>query len=182
VLFTVISTNLLTALIGSVGLMIAFYYGLTGFACVWYYRKTLTANTRDFVMRGAVPLLGGTILLVVFVYGLLQYAKPDWLTDDDGNNVTILGIGAVAVVGIGALILGLILMVVWRMMAPGFFKGVTLPRRADLLLEPAVGSVARFGLPDSGDMPTVIAADLSNLPKGETAIDPAMGEEFTKGR
>ncbi len=35
VLFTVISTNLLTALIGSVGLMIAFYYGLTGFACVW---------------------------------------------------------------------------------------------------------------------------------------------------
>ena len=40
VLFTVISPNLLTALIGSVGLMIAFYYGLTGFACVWFYRKT----------------------------------------------------------------------------------------------------------------------------------------------
>jgi hypothetical protein len=113
---------------------------------------------------------------------LLQYAKPDWLTDDDGNNVTILGIGAVAVVGIGALILGLVLMVVWRFMSPGFFKGVTLPKRADLLLEPAVGSVARFGLPDSGDMPTVIAADLSNLPAGGTAVDPATGEEFTKGR
>ena len=55
VLFTLISTNLLTALIGSVGLMIAFYYGLTGFACVWFYRKTLTSSTRDFVMRGIVP-------------------------------------------------------------------------------------------------------------------------------
>ena len=43
VLFTLISSNLLLALIGSVGLMIAFYYGLTGFACVWYYRKTFTA-------------------------------------------------------------------------------------------------------------------------------------------
>jgi amino acid transporter len=181
VLFTLISVNLLTALIGSVGLMIAFYYGLTGFACVWYYRKTLTGSVRDFVMRGVVPLLGGTILLVVFIYGLLQYAKPDWLTDDDGNNVTILGFGAVAVVGIGALALGVILMVIWRIMAPGFFKGVTLPKRADLLLEPAVGSVARFGLPDSGEMPTVISPDLSNLPERETALDPVTGEEFTKG-
>ena len=75
-LFTVISSNLLTALIGSVGLMIAFYYGLTGFACVWYYRKTLTRNVRDLVMRGVVPLLGGIILFVMFVYGLIQYARP----------------------------------------------------------------------------------------------------------
>ena len=94
VLFTLVSANLLTALIGSVGLMIAFYYGLTGFACVWFYRKDLTDAARDFMMRGVVPLLGGLILLVVFIYGLIQYAKPDWLTDDDGNNVTILGFGA----------------------------------------------------------------------------------------
>lgn len=176
-----ISTNLLTALIGSVGLMIAFYYGLTGFACVWYYRKTFTSSARNFMMRFLVPLFGGLILTAVFIFGLVQYAKPDWLTDADGNNVTILGFGAVAVVGIGALVLGVILMVVWRVMSPGFFKGLTLKRRADLLLEPALGSVARFGLPDSGDMPTVIAADLSNLPKGETAVDPETGEEFTKG-
>jgi amino acid transporter len=139
-LFTVISTNLLTALIGSVGLMIAFYYGLTGFACVWYYRKTFRTSFRNFMMRFLVPLLGGVILLVVFVYGLLQYAKADWLTDQDGNNVTIFGFGAVAVVGIGALVLGVILMFVWMAMSPGFFKGETLERRADLLLEPAVGS------------------------------------------
>jgi hypothetical protein len=90
------------------------------------------------------------------------------------------------VVGIGALVLGLILMFVWRMfvwrmMAPGFFKGVTLPRRPDLLLEPAVASPAHFGLPDSGDMPTVISPDLSNLPAGGRAIDPTTGEEFSKG-
>jgi hypothetical protein len=40
---------------------------------------------------------------------------------------------------------------------------------------------AHFGLPDSGDMPTVIAPDLSNLPPGETALNPETGEEFTKG-
>ncbi|HNA51246.1 MAG TPA: APC family permease, partial [Mycobacterium sp.] len=138
VLFTLVSPNLLSALIGSVGLMIAFYYGLTGFACVWFYRKDLTKNARDFMMRGVVPLGGGLILLVVFAYGLIQYAKPDWLTDDDGNNVTILGFGAVAVVGIGALALGLVMMVIWWLMSPDFFRGRTLSRRssADLVLAP----------------------------------------------
>jgi amino acid transporter len=180
VMFTLISSSLLLALIGSVGLMIAFYYGLTGFACVWYYRKTFTKTPRDFLMRCVVPLLGGVMLTVVFVYGLIQYAKVDNLVDSDGNNVTIFGFGAVAVVGIGALILGVILMFVWMAMSPAYFKGQTLERRADLLLEPASGSVARFGLPDSGEMPTVISPDLSNLPAGETAVDPITGEEFTK--
>src|SRR6195952_560520 len=180
VLFTLISSSLLLALIGSVGLMIAFYYGLTGFACVWYYRKTFTSSFRNFMMRCVVPLLGGIMLTVVFVYGLIQYAKVDNLVDDDGNNVTIFCFGAVAVVGIGALVLGVILMFIYWAMAPGFFQGETLPRRADLLLEPATGSVARFGLPDSGEMPTVISPDLSNLPAGETAVDPITGEEFTR--
>jgi len=183
-LFTLVSPNLLTALIGSVGLMIAFYYGLTGFACVWFYRKELTKSGRNLMMRGVVPLLGALILSAVFVYGLIQYAKPDWLTDDDGNNVTILGFGAVAVVGIGALLLGMVLMAVWWIASPAFFHGHTLPRRssADLVLAPPVNVEPTLGLPDSGDMPTVIARDLSNLPPGETAINPETGEEFTRHR
>jgi hypothetical protein len=146
-----------------------------------FYRKTLTRSARDFAMRGVLPLLGGVGLLVIFDYGLLQYGKADWLIDKNGNNVTIFGFGAVAVVGIGALVLGVILMVIWWAMAPDFFHGRTLRRRsADLLLEPADASVAHLGLPDSGDVPTVIAEDLSNLPPGETAVNPATGEEFSK--
>jgi amino acid transporter len=181
-LFTLVSPNLLTALIGSVGLMIAFYYGLTGFACAWFYRKDLTASARDLLMRGIVPLAGALILTAIFIYGLLQYAKPDWLIDDDGNNVTIFGYGAVAVVGIGALVLGLVMMVVWWIASPTYFHGHTLPRRssADLVLAPATAVEPMFGLPDSGDVPTVIAQDLSNLPPGETAVNPETGEEFTK--
>ncbi len=134
VLFTLISENLLAALVGSVGLMIAFYYGLTGFACAWYYRDTLTRSVRDFVMRGVLPLLGGAGLLIVLIYGLIQYAKPQWLTDNNGNNITIVRFGAVAAVGIGALLLGSILMALWWAIAPDFFRGRTLTRgraRAD---------------------------------------------------
>lgn len=179
--FTLISPNLLSALIGSIGLMIAFYYGLTGFACVWFYRKTLTSSFRNFIMRGLFPLVGGLMLAAVFVYGLANFAAPDWLTDDAGNNVTIFGIGATAVVGIGALVIGAILMGVWALRQPDFFTGKTLPRRSDdLVLAPGEGRVPTFGLPDSGRMPEVIAPDLSNLPEGQTAIDAATGKPVTK--
>lgn len=181
VLFTAISTNLLTALIGSVGLMIAFYYGLTGFACAWFYRKRLTTSFRDLMMRGVMPLAGGATLTVVFIYGLIQYAKPNWLIDDDGNNVTVFGVGAVAVVGVGALVLGVVLMMLGGGAAPPFFQGQTLPRRsADLVLAPAAATT-HFGLPDAVEaQQTVIAGDLSNLPEGEVAVNPQTGEEFTK--
>ncbi|OSC42857.1 APC family permease [Mycobacterium decipiens] len=181
VLFTLISRNLLSAVIGSVGLVIALYYALTGYACFRYYRKTLTRSLRDFVMRGVLPLLGGVMLTVVFVFGLIQYAKVDWLVDHNHNNVTIFGFGAVAVVGIGSMVLGVVVMFAWWATSPGFFRGQTLPRQgADLLLEPAGATTPCLALPDSGDMRTVIAEDLSNLPAGETAVNPRTGEEFSR--
>ncbi|CAN5246442.1 APC family permease [soil metagenome] len=175
--FTLISPSLLSALIGSIGLMIAFYYGLTGFACVWFYRKTLFSSFRNFIMRGLFPLAGGLMLAAVFVYGLISFSAPDWLVDGDGNNVTIFGIGATAVVGIGALVIGAILMGIWAIRQPDFFRGKTLPRRSDdLVLAPGEGRVPTFGLPDSGRMPEVIAPDLSNLPEGQSAIDAVTGK------
>ncbi|AMB59145.1 APC family permease [Microterricola viridarii] len=137
-IFTLISPNLLNALIGSIGLMIAFYYGLTGFACIWFYRRTLTSSARNMIMRGIFPLVGGLMLLAVFIYGTVQFAAPDWLTDANGNNVTIFGIGAEAVVGIGGLLIGLVLMGIWWARKPDFFRGKTLPRRvAEREVEPS---------------------------------------------
>jgi amino acid transporter len=169
-IFTFISPVLLNALIGSIGLMIAFYYGLTGFACVWYYRKTLFTSFRHAIMRGLFPLVGGIMLLWVFVYGLINFAAPDWLVDANGKNVTIIGIGAEAVVGVGGLLIGLVLMGIWWWRRPDYFRGQTLPRRSDdLVLEPVGGP--SFGLPDSGREATLIAPDLSNLPPGRIAVN-----------
>jgi amino acid transporter len=176
-IFTVIGADtLLQALIGSIGLMIAFYYGLTGFACVYFYRKTLTSSVRNFVMRGLFPFVGGAALLVVFCYGLTQFLLPDWIQDGDGKNVTIFGLGATGVVGIMGLLLGAVLMGLWFLRQPEFFQGKTLQRRSDdYVMAPGIGRIASFGLPDSGRMPDVIAPDLSNLPPGQTIIDANTG-------
>ena len=127
-----ISPSLLNALVYSLGLMIAFYYGLTGLACTWFYRRTLLRSARNFVFRGLFPMLGFVMLAVVFVYGLQQYALPDYLTDDAGKNVTIFGIGATAVVGVVGLLIGFVLMGIWWWRNPDFFRGRVIPRGAYL--------------------------------------------------
>ena len=46
------------ASIAAVGIMIAFYYGLTGFACVVYYRRYLLRSVKNFVLVGLLPFTG----------------------------------------------------------------------------------------------------------------------------
>lgn len=128
VAMTLISTNLLTAIIGAIGLQIAFYYGLTGITCVWFYRHSIVDNARHFVMRGLIPLVGGLFLFVMFFYAAHTYLKVDNLTDDAGNNVTIWGYGAVGVVGIVSLLFGFVLLALQWKFSPAYFRGETLPR------------------------------------------------------
>ncbi len=164
---TLVSTNVLADSISAVGLLIAFYYGLTGFACAWYYRRRL--HGRDLWTKGVLPLLGGLMLLGAFVLSAIDYAKPG------SGTTTVFGIGGVFVVGIGSLVVGAVLMLVYSRMAPAFFRGETLRKGdADLLLGPS-GSVPTVGLPDSGEQATVIAPDRSNLPPGSEPYDPSEG-------
>jgi amino acid transporter len=173
---TLMSENILADTIEAVGLLIAFYYGLTGFACVWFYRKTMRNSIRDLFIQGILPGLGGVILLAAFIWAAKTYADPDY-------GYTKLGsIGGVFLIGIGSLVVGVVLMVVYERIKPAYFRGETLPKKdsTELVLAPGEGVQAHLGLPDSGEMPTVIADDLSNLPPGQTAINPLTGERYTK--
>ncbi|MCQ4082343.1 APC family permease [Streptomyces sp. RB6PN25] len=122
VLLTMVSQNVLTDSISSVGLGIAFYYGMTGFASVWYFRKVLTRSTRDFLMKGLFPFLGGAMLLFFFCYAAFDiYADPSY-----GQTVIDLPLlgktGGVSVIGIGSLVLGVVLMVIYQFVRPAFFR------------------------------------------------------------
>ncbi len=56
--------------------MIAFYYGLTGISCAWYYRATLSESARNLWLRGILPLLGGVMLWGALGYNLWFYWQP----------------------------------------------------------------------------------------------------------
>ena len=171
---TLTSENILADTIAAVGLMIAFYYGLTGFACVWFYRKTMWSRPRDILMQGVIPALGGVLLVAAFLYASKTYLDPDY------GYTSIGGVGGVFLLGIGSLLAGVVLMFVWQSIAPAYFRGETLAKRdaTELVLAPAhEGGGMR--LPDSAES-TVIAADLSNLPPGQVAEDPRTGTTYRR--
>jgi amino acid transporter len=106
---TIVSENILFDSIAALGLMIAFYYGLTGFACAWYHRRTLTSSVRRFLLVGAAPFTGGAILLFVFLRSCIDLGRAD------AGSTTYFGVGSPLVIGAGFLALGVVLMAIWRL-------------------------------------------------------------------
>ena len=118
-------------------------------------------------------------MLATFFYGLQQFLAPDWLTDENDENITLFGYGAVGVTGLLAMGIGLVLMFVWWAIDEDFFHGKTLPMRAghDLVLAgPHIDPTSGVLLPDSGLPELVIAPDLSNLPADGAALDLSTGK------
>ena len=60
-------SNVFSNLISSIGVLIAFYYGVTGLTCAWAYRKVAFQNTAFFFTGILLPLLGGITLLAIGV-------------------------------------------------------------------------------------------------------------------
>jgi hypothetical protein len=148
VVMTRISTNILTSTIGALGLMIAFYYGLTGFACVWFYRKVLGRSLSDFFNKGLLPLLGGTSLAGMFGYGCWYYYQP---SNNSGGKVDLFGarIGTITFIGVATLLLGVVLMFVYYAIRPTYFRGETLTKRTALDVIGPTPARAGLTLPDS---------------------------------
>jgi amino acid transporter len=108
VALTIISENILFDTIAALGFLIAFYYGLTGFACAWYYRRLLRRDTKTLLLAGVAPVLGGLMLFALFGKALEYYGRKV-------NAYTHVGsLGTPVVVGVGSLLLGVVLLVVTR--------------------------------------------------------------------
>jgi amino acid transporter len=119
-LLTWLSPDSLGDLIASIGLLIAFYYGLTGFASAWAFRRELSAGWRPALQKVILPLLGGLILLAAFIKTAIDSYAVDF------GNTSPFGIGGVFLLGIGSIALGVLLMIVWNLVAPAYFRGGTM--------------------------------------------------------
>jgi amino acid transporter len=136
VLLTAVSTNVLADTISAIGLMIAFYYGLTGFTCVWWFRRDLRKGGRDLWLKGILPFVGAAALAYFFFKGAYDfwnytYGSSYWTMQFPPH----WKIGGVFLTGIGALVFGLILMFVYRFINPPFFKGQTLNKDTPILVQ-----------------------------------------------
>jgi amino acid transporter len=133
--------------VSALGVMIAFYYGLTGFTCAWYYRKTLTESARSLWLRGVLPALGGVILWFCMFWSFWYY----WNSVNSYTTWKIPGthriIGGVFILDVGVLLLGVILMYVYKAFRPAYFRGEVLNRDTPTRVPEDIGvPVGLFGI------------------------------------
>jgi amino acid transporter len=116
-----VSDHVLADTILTLGMMICFYYGLTAFACVYYFRRTLFHSGRNFFLRGLAPLIGGLILAAVFLETAYDSMNPAF-----GSGSSVFGVGLVFLLAVGIILLGVVVMLIISWHRPGFFQGETL--------------------------------------------------------
>ena len=144
----------------ALGLMIAFYYGLTGFACVWYYRKSLTESARNLWLRGIFPLLGGLILW----FAMFWFLWYNWTTPSNSYTTwTLPGtdrvVGGVLIIDIGAILLGIVLFLVYWAVRPAYFRGEVLNADTPTRVPQDLGTpVGLFGIDESRPPAATVAA------------------------
>ena len=115
---TLVSENVLADSIAALGLMIAYYYGVTGVVCVLRYRRDASTGTAAFVTRALAPAVGVAILAYVFVAACADLADPA----NSPTGTDWLGVGAPLVIAGGAALSGVAAMCLWQARHPEFFR------------------------------------------------------------
>jgi amino acid transporter len=120
--------NVLGDTVSALGFAVCFYYGFTGLACAFYFRRELLGSARNFLFAGLIPLVGGLMMAYIAIKAFGYYNTA-------GNNYSkaLLGIQTPILVGVGGLILGVILMFAAWPFFPQFFR-----RRPFEAADPAV--------------------------------------------
>lgn len=106
---SIVSENFLFDSLTALSIVVAFYYALTGIACIIYWRKALTRSLRAFLVVGVGPAIGSAALLVLLVAAAVEQADPG----NSYSGTPVLGVGAPLAIAIGLFLVGVVLMLVW---------------------------------------------------------------------
>jgi amino acid transporter len=106
---SIASQNFLSDSLNALSLAIAFYYLLTGVACVVYWRHHLRDSVKNFLFIGVAPLLGALGLGFLLVQSAIRLANPG----DSSTGTSVLGVGMPLVIAIGFALVGIVLMLAW---------------------------------------------------------------------
>jgi amino acid transporter len=123
------SQNLIYDAFTSLSMTIAFYYGMTGIACTWFYRHHLLSSAKNFLYLAVLPVVGSGVLAYIF-----YKAVKDYSATDGGYAKPFLGVGSPVMITAAMIVLGLVLMLAQWRNNPEFF------RRKPAPVDPALGA------------------------------------------
>ncbi|MBK7365638.1 MAG: APC family permease [Nitrosomonas sp.] len=117
-----ISESIVKDSIHSVSIAICTYYTVAALSCVFYFHRTAFNHWHHALSQVILPLIAALILVAVGIYQAWSMMDPNY-----GTSGSIAGVGAVFLIGVAALLLGVPLMILWNLREPRFFQGKTLP-------------------------------------------------------
>ena len=112
-----ISENAMVDTLSSLGILVAFYYSITGLACVFYYRKHIKGSVKGFLLVGVGPILGSIGLGFMLVVGIRSVSDPA----DSASGVPWLGLAPPLAIAALMMLLGITVLVIRRLRAAAFF-------------------------------------------------------------
>ncbi|MCW6533905.1 APC family permease [Sphingomonas lycopersici] len=113
-----LSAHVLWDTITALGIMICFYYSLTAFASVWYFRRQWFVSPANLFNQLICPLLGGIALAALFCTTIVDSMDPAF-----GSGSQVHGIGLVFILGMGIILIGVLIMTAMAIWKPAFFRG-----------------------------------------------------------
>ena len=163
-----ISESAMIDTLSALGTLVAFYYSITGIACIVYYRRHVVGSVRGFLLVGVGPLLGSIGLLFMLIVGVQA------LTDEavEEGRVTFAGLAPPLAIAATIFFLGVVVMAIRMIQAKAFFRS---PRQvANALQSPFIlpserpiplgGILIDCNHPFAAIVDAIDNADLSDLP------------------
>jgi amino acid transporter len=126
-----ISETVLELAVVALGIPVCFYYGTTGLACAWYYRREIFTSVRKFVLVGLAPTIGGLIFYGIGGYAIYYYGKAE-----NSEGKIYAGLTLPLWFGLVGLAIGVVLMVIARFYFRPFFSRKTETAPPGILDEP----------------------------------------------
>jgi amino acid transporter len=112
-----ISETVLELAVVALGIPVCFYYGTTGLACAWYYRREVFTSVRKFLLVGLAPTVGGLIFYGIGIYAITYYGHA---ANSEGK--IYLGLTLPLWFGLVGMAVGVVLMVISRIYFRPFFS------------------------------------------------------------
>lgn len=118
---TAISDSIVADCVYSVGIAIMTYYSVVAISSVLYFWNTAFRSWRTALEQVILPGVAALILIPVGIVEAYQMAQPE-----NSETASLGGVGIVFIIGVGSLMFGVLLMILWNLKAPAFFRGETL--------------------------------------------------------
>jgi amino acid transporter len=132
VIMTAVSANFLEDSVAAIGLLVLIYYALTALACALYFRDRLRSGLASAWKYVVAPGLGAAFLAAALVKAAVDYGKSD-----AGTLGGIGGVGSPLLIAVGAVLLGVVVMLTVMRQDAAFFRQ---ERRKSVPADPLVAT------------------------------------------